>query len=193
MQSGSLKESQGPGGAHKSQPLLLSRDHLVRYIEPSSRVCSLPLCADPAHLCLPQDSFSYCDCLTQGGPQGWLLEKTTSEEVGSVLNWRISENKSQAASSEDRFPHHSAQGYTTLNHSVHFPCWRQAPPPPSCTSAVSCPCHNLFEGSRPFSLNSLHHPIFTSHQTLVKEPGGQAADGCPQRCQHAVFRKESDV
>ena len=87
----------------------------------------------------------------------------------------------------------AAQGYTTLNHSVHFPCWRQVPPPPSCTGAVSWPCHNLFGGSRPFSLNSLHRPSFTSPQTLVKEPGDQAADDCPQRCQHAMFRKAPAV
>lgn len=73
-----------------------------------------------------------------------------------MLNWRINENEyeGQVASSEDRFPHRSAQGYTTLNHSSHFPCWKQAPPTPSCTGAVSWLCHNLFWGSRPFSPNA---------------------------------------
>lgn len=62
MPSSSLKESQGPGGASKSQLGLLSRDHLMCYFEPSPCACSRPLCADPALLWLPQVSFFYCDC-----------------------------------------------------------------------------------------------------------------------------------
>lgn len=79
MPSSSLKESQGPGGASKSQLGLLSWDHLMCYFEPLPHVCSRPLCADPALLWLPQDSVFHCDCWRNskaGGqthkPHDWL-------------------------------------------------------------------------------------------------------------------------